>query len=116
MDLDLLREYCLSKAGTTEELPFGPDTLVFKEMGKMFGAIGLDEEEPRVNLKCEPERAVLLREEYADIIPGWHMNKVHWNTIYLQRELPISLIKELIDHSYELVVAGLPKKLGEELD
>lgn len=115
MDFDLLREYCLAKAGTTEELPFGPDVLVFKVMGKMFGAIGLEEEEPRVNLKCDPERSVLLREEYPDIIPGWHMNKKHWNTVYLQRELPLSLINELIDHSYELVVASLPKKLKEEL-
>ncbi|MEM8583608.1 MAG: MmcQ/YjbR family DNA-binding protein [Bacteroidota bacterium] len=113
MNYDSLREYCLSKPGTTEGLPFGPDTLVFKVMGKMFAVAGLDEIEPRVNLKCDPERAVELRETYPEgIIPGWHMNKHQWNTVYLERGLNETLLLELIDHSYELVVKGLPRRCG----
>ncbi|MEM6396543.1 MAG: MmcQ/YjbR family DNA-binding protein [Bacteroidota bacterium] len=117
MNYDALREYCLSKPGTTEGLPFGPDTLVFKVMGKMFAVAGLNEEEPRVNLKCDPERAIELRETYPEgIIPGWHANKKHWNTVYLERGLNESLLLELVDHSYDLVVQGLPKKIREELE
>jgi len=116
MQLDELREYCLAKPGTTEELPFGPDTLVFKVMGKMFGAASLDEPEPRVNLKCAPHKAIEYREKYPEaIIPGWHMNKVHWNTVYLDRGLELRLLEHLINHSYELVVSKLTKKAKEEL-
>jgi predicted DNA-binding protein (MmcQ/YjbR family) len=116
MGIDVLREYCLAKAGTTEGLPFGPTTLVFKVMGKMFALSSLDEPEGRVNLKCDPERSVELRERYEGIIPGWHMNKVHWNTVYLELDVEPELIRELVDHSYETVVSKLPKKLREELE
>ena len=112
MTLDDLLLYCLAKPAVEETLPFGPDTLVFKVAGKMFALTGLDEADLRVNLKCDPERAVQLRERYADIKPGWHMNKKHWNTLYLENsELSDTLVQELIDHSYALVVASLTKKV-----
>jgi len=112
MTLDELREYCLAKAATEETLPFGPDTLVFKVAGKMFALTGLDEEDLRVNLKCEPEYAVELRERHEEIKPGWHMNKKHWNTVYIEDgALRDSFIRELIDHSYDLVVKSLTKKV-----
>ncbi len=102
--------------GVEETLPFGPDTLVFKVGGKMFALTGLDETEFSVNLKCDPERAIELREEYPDeIIPGYHMNKKHWNTVFFERGLPEKLLINLIDQSYKLVVAGLPVKLKELL-
>ena len=109
--------YCLAKPGVEETLPFGPDTLVMKVAGKMFALTGLDEADFRLNLKCDPIRAVELREQYPDlIIPGWHMSKKHWNTVYVENgELSDSLVRELIDHSYDLVVAGLPKKAREAL-
>ncbi|HKK74856.1 MAG TPA: MmcQ/YjbR family DNA-binding protein [Saprospiraceae bacterium] len=116
MDFEQLRLYCLSKKGVTEHFPFDEVTLVFKVMGKMFALTGLDETECKVNLKCDPERAVQLREEYPDIIPGWHMSKKHWNTVHCERELDMSLLEELVDHSYELVVAGLRKKDRETLE
>lgn len=116
MNIEAFREYCLSKKGVSEELPFGPDTLVFKVMGKMFALFGLERHPPQVNLKCEPDRAISLREEFdGTIIPGYHMSKVHWNTLMLE-ELPPKLIIELIDHSYTLVVAKLTKKLRSELE
>jgi len=116
MNIEEFRHYCLSKKGVTEDLPFGPDTLVFKVMGKMFALTGLERLPPQVNLKCDPERAISLREEYdGEIIPGYHMSKVHWNTLILET-LPPKLIVELIDHSYDLVVAKMPKKLKEEFD
>lgn len=115
MTLDELREYCLAKAAVTEELPFGPDTLVFKVAGKMFALTGLDEADLRVNLKCDPERAVQLRERYEEIKPGWHMNKHHWNTVYIENgNLRDELVYELIDHSYELVRNSLTKKVKAE--
>ncbi|MBC6997227.1 MmcQ/YjbR family DNA-binding protein [Cytophaga sp. FL35] len=116
MNIEAFRDYCLAKKGVTEELPFGPDALVFKVMGKMFALSALDRLPPQVNLKCDPDRAILLREEHdGSIIPGYHMNKVHWNTVMLN-EVPPQLITELIDHSYELVVSKLTKKLKSELD
>ncbi len=117
MDIDVLRDYCLAKKGVTEELPFGPDTLVFKVMGKMFALVGLDEVPLRVNLKCDPEKAVQLREEYPDtILPGYHMNKQHWNTVVLDGSINKTMSFELIDHSYTLVVSSLTKKLQQELN
>ena len=116
MNIEEYRNYCLSLKGVEETLPFGPDTLVYKVMGKMFTATGLDEEVFRINLKCDPERALELRASYDQIIPGWHMNKKHWNTIYCEQGLDEALIYELIDHSYELVVKGLTKKLKVELN
>lgn len=115
MHIEELREYCLSKPGVTEGFPFGADALVFKVMGKMFAVSGLDRIPPQINLKSEPEKAIALREEYdGRILPGWHMNKVHWNTVHIT-ELPAALVIELVDDSYNLVVASLTKKLQAEL-
>ncbi len=113
MDIEQFRSYCLSKPGTSEECPFGPDTLVFKVLGKMFALCSIDDFGD-VNLKCDPEKAVILREEYDQIQPGYHMNKTHWNTVTLDG-LPKALITSLIDHSYDLVVSGLGKKSRESL-
>ncbi|MEZ4810321.1 MAG: MmcQ/YjbR family DNA-binding protein [Allomuricauda sp.] len=115
MNIEELRVYCLAKKGTTEEFPFDSETLVFKVMGKMFALVPLERVPSQCNLKCDPERAIELREEYDGIImPGYHMSKTHWNTLYLEN-LPPNLIRQLVDHSYDLVVAGLTKKLKEEL-
>jgi len=115
MNIEEFRTYCLSKKGVEETFPFDEVTLVFKVMGKMFALTGLKAEEFRVNLKCEPERAMQLREEHPDIIPGWHMSKKHWNTVYFERGLEMDFLVELIDHSYDLVVKGLRKKDRELL-
>ncbi|MFC2133044.1 MmcQ/YjbR family DNA-binding protein [Bacteroidota bacterium] len=115
MNFDTIREYCLKKKGVTEGFPFDEETLVFKVMGKMFALTNLTP--PRIiNLKCDPERAIELREEHENIRPGWHMNKKHWNTLDLEGRLKTTLIKDLIDHSYQLVVEGLPKKEKEKLE
>lgn len=115
MNIEEFRTYCISKKGVTEEFPFDEHTLVFKVMGKMYSLMALERKPPQANLKCDPEKAVLLREEYDGvIIPGYHMSKKHWNTIFLEQLGP-NFIKEQIDHSYELVVNGLTKKLKEEL-
>ena len=109
MDIETFREYCLSKPETTEGLPFGPDTLVFKVANKMFALTGLDSVEFKVNLKCDPDRALELREQYDDVQPGYHMNKQHWNTVHFEGEVPNKLLYELIDHSYLLIVQSLKK-------
>ena len=114
MNIEAFREYCLSKPGVTEEFPFGPDTLVYKVAGKMFTASGVEDFE-RVNLKCDPERAIELREQYEGIIPGYHMSKKHWNTVYMDGSVPPKLVRELIDHSYELVFQSLPKNVQASL-
>lgn len=115
MNIETFREFCLAQKGVTETFPFDANTLVFKVMGKLFALVSLERMPPQCNLKCDPERAVTLRENYEDaIIPGYHMNKKHWNTLFLEH-LPPQLIRELITHSYELVVAHLPKKLREQL-
>jgi predicted DNA-binding protein (MmcQ/YjbR family) len=114
MDIETFRHYCMQLKGVEETLPFGPDTLVYKVMGKAFALTGLDAEEFQVNLKCDPERSIMLREEYpAQIIPGWHMNKKHWNTVYFESGLPKELLLDLINHSYQSVIEGLPKKVRE---
>lgn len=111
MNIEEFRQYCIGKKGITEEFPFDDVTLVFKVMGKMFALAPLERLPPQVNLKCDPEKAITLREEYDGVIlPGYHMSKTHWNTLYLE-QLPLALIKELIDHSYEQVVLKFPKKL-----
>ncbi|TDQ24049.1 MmcQ/YjbR family DNA-binding protein [Tenacibaculum caenipelagi] len=118
MNIEELRNYCISKKGVTEHFPFDEVTLVFKVMGKMFALVGLDrweQGETKINLKCDPERALELRAEYESINPGFHMSKKHWNTITLNHDVSDTLAFELIDHSYELVVQGLTKKLQEEL-
>ena len=115
MNIEDLREYCLNKKGVTEEFPFGEDTLVFKVLGKMFVLSGLEHQPPKINLKCDPERAIVLREEYDGLIyGGYHMSKKHWNTIEIS-SLPSQFIFELIDHSYDLVVAKIPVKLRNTL-
>ena len=115
MNIEVFREYCLSKAGVEESFPFGESTLVFKVMGKMFALTGLDGDQFSVNLKCDPDRAVELREEHPQIRPGYHMNKKHWNTVEFENGLDDSFLIALVDHSYELVVESLPKKVREEL-
>ena len=114
MNVEEFRVYCLAKTGVTEEFPFDETTLVFKVAGKMFALTGLDDPEFKVNLKCDPDRSVVLREEYESIRPGWHMNKRHWNTVHVDDSFPDSLFIELIDHSYDLVVQGLPRKLRDQ--
>jgi predicted DNA-binding protein (MmcQ/YjbR family) len=112
---DESRDYLLSREATTEETPFGPDALVYKVGGKMFAILGLKDDIGQLNLKCDPERAIDLRLEHESILPGYHMNKKHWNTLVLDGTLKPALVRELIDHSYELVVASLPKKTREAL-
>lgn len=109
MNIEELREYCLSKKGTTEGFPFDETTLVFKVLGKMFALTNL-EGDLSVNLKCEPERAVELREHYPAVSPGYHMSKKHWNTVRIDGSIPDSTIKQWIDDSYDIVVSKLPKK------
>jgi predicted DNA-binding protein (MmcQ/YjbR family) len=115
MNIEEFRDYCLAKKGVTEETPFGPDTLVFKVMNKMFALTALDSFD-FINLKCKPERSIELREQYSSIRPGWHMNKKLWNSVHVNDDAKDQLIYELIDHSYNLVVASLSKKLKSELD
>jgi predicted DNA-binding protein (MmcQ/YjbR family) len=118
MNLETFYEYCLSKKGVTEHFPFDEDTLVFKVGGKIFALSSLSNWEkgnPHVNLKCDPERAQELRAEYDAIHPGFHMSKVHWNTIGVNKDVPDILLKELIDHSYELVFKSLTKKIQSEI-
>ena len=115
MNIEELREHCLSLRGTTESFPFDEMTLVLKVQGKMFALIPLDNPETQITLKCDPERAISLREEYSAIVPAWHFNKKHWNAIIIDPSISKSLLYELIQHSYTLVIAGLPAKLREEL-
>ncbi len=115
MNIEELRDYCLSKKGTSEGFPFDETTLVFKVMDKMFALTDI-EDNFGVNLKCDPEKAIELREHYPEVKPGWHMNKKLWNTVDMNGNLSDSLIKEWIDHSYDLIVASLPKKKRDELE
>jgi len=114
MNAEAFRTYCLQKKAVTESFPFDETTLVFKVANKMFALTGLDALEFKVNLKCDPERATDLREEYPCIQPGYHMNKKLWNTIAPQGCIPQKLFFELVDHSYNLVVGSLPKKMKIE--
>jgi predicted DNA-binding protein (MmcQ/YjbR family) len=114
MDILEYREYALSLVGTTECTPFGDDTLVFKVMGKMFTYAGMDDFR-WFNVKCDPDRAMELRERYADVVPGFHANKVHWNTVRTDGNLSDDFLKQQIRHSYDLVVAKLPHAIKEEL-
>jgi len=116
MDIDELRGYCLAKAHTSEGFPFDNDTLVFKVGEKIFALVSLDKNPLSVNLKCDPERAIELREQYEAIIPGYHMNKQHWNTVILDGSIPRSLLLELIDHSYNLIYSSLPRKTRSLLE
>ena len=116
MNIEEIREYCLAKPGVTEGFPFDESTLVFKVMNKIYALVGLERVPPFINLKCDPERAIELREQHKAIQPGWHMNKQQWNSVYFTGSIPSKLLLELIDHSYELVVQGLKKKDREALD
>jgi predicted DNA-binding protein (MmcQ/YjbR family) len=115
MNIEQVREYCLSKKGVTEELPFDEESPVYKVMGKIFLIASLTPPFS-INIKCDPEKAVDLRERYPAVTPGYHMNKLHWNTVEIEGTVRNSLIEEWIDHSYELVVKGLSKSLKEELN
>ena len=109
MDLPDVISHFLSKPGARETTPFGPATLVYKVGGKMFGLTSPDDFPSSINLKCDPDRALALRDQYESITPGYHMNKRHWITLTLDGSVPAMLVRELIDHSYDLVVAALPK-------
>ncbi len=115
MNIEEIRDYCLAKPGAEESMPFGDDAIVFKVGGKMFALLGLGM--MILNLKCDPDRSLLLREEHQAIREGYHMNKRLWNSLYLSETLPPrELIIELINHSYDLVKASLPKKVQETLE
>lgn len=116
MNVETFREYCLIKKGVEETFPFDEVTLVFKVMGKMFALVPLDNDEATANLKADPDWSIELRESHHQIIPGFHMNKKHWNTVSLEDGLDNKLIAKMIDHSYDLVVSKLTKKLKAELE
>ena len=118
MNLETFYEYCLSKKAVTEHFPFDEDTLVFKVGGKMFALSSLkqwEKQEPSVNLKCDPERALELRANYDAINEGYHMSKIHWNTVAINQDVPDAMLKELIDHSYDLIFKSLTKKIQAEI-
>jgi predicted DNA-binding protein (MmcQ/YjbR family) len=115
MNQELLRDYCLSLAGVTEELPFGPDILVFKVMGKVFLLTPLDGVSFTFNVKCDPETAEELRSQYPDVLPGFHMNKKHWNTVRVTGSIPTDVLHSFVRNSYNLVAKSLTKTLKQEL-
>ena len=113
MNIESLRNYCLGKEDVTEEFPFGEDTLVYKVKGKIFAITSLNDSPLSVNLKMRPDLVPDWRERYSEVMPGYHMNKKHWNTVSLTGRLKPSQIREMIDHSYDLVAASLSKKEKE---
>ena len=115
MEFNQLRNYLLSKKGTTEELPFGPDALVFKVLGKIFAIVAYQENPVRISLKCDPEHAEALRAIYSSILPGYHLNKNHWNTVILNQSIPHREIIQMIDESYDLVLKRLKKTDREKI-
>lgn len=115
MNIEEFRDYCIKKKGVTEHFPFDQNTLVFKVMGKMF-ALADVETFDFINLKSEPEKAIELREKYQGIKSGYHMSKIHWNSVYVNTDVSDKLVFELVDDSYKLVVSSLTKKLKEELE
>jgi predicted DNA-binding protein (MmcQ/YjbR family) len=114
MDIEIIRDYCLKKKGVTEGFPFGEGTLVFKVINKLFCLSNL-EPPISINIKCEPEKALELREKYEGVIPGYHMNKKHWNTVEINSDIPGKEVLSWIDDSYNLVVKGLTQKDKNEL-
>ncbi len=119
MNIQSYYDYCLAKKGVTEHFPFDEDTLVFKVGGKMFALSSLkgwEDNTPSINLKCDPEKALELRAEYEGVNPGYHMSKVHWNTVAVNSDVPQKLLLQLIDHSYELIFNSLTKKLQAEIN
>ena len=115
MDLAAFREYCLRRGGATEGTPFGETVLVFKVAGKIFALAALDEIPATVNLKCDPDVALELRDRYEQIQPGYHMNKKHWNTVEISSGVPEAELRKMIDHSYDLIVKSLPKAAKAKL-
>jgi predicted DNA-binding protein (MmcQ/YjbR family) len=115
MNIEELRDYCLSLPGTEEGFPFDEVTLVFKVMGKMFALASLEANPLRVNLKCDPDKALVLREHFASVLPGYHMSKKHWNTVIIDGEVNDSQLREWVEESYNLVAASLPKKIQQQL-
>jgi predicted DNA-binding protein (MmcQ/YjbR family) len=115
VNTETLRDYCIAKPGVTESFPFGGDALVFKVGDKMFALLATESQPTTINLKCDPERAVQLREEYPAVTPGYHMNKTHWNTITIDGSVRKADVQEWIDHSYELVKKSLPKAVQAQL-
>ncbi|GAB3885564.1 MmcQ/YjbR family DNA-binding protein [Spirosoma agri] len=116
MNTETLRNYCLTRTGATESFPFGEETLVFKVGGKIFALMDTESRPTTINLKCDPERAVQLREQFSAVVPGYHMNKTHWNTVTLDGSIRNSDVQDWIDHSYELVRKSLPKAIREQLN
>lgn len=114
MNIEDIRDYCLAKPGVTEGLPFGEDTLVFKVGEKLFLLTSISSGN-QFNVKCDPERAIELRERYSEVQPGYHMNKKHWNTVYTDGSLTRKQLCDMIDHSYELVLKSLPRKIQDEI-
>lgn len=110
MNYEQIREYCISKADVTEGFPFNDTALVFKVGGKMFALLDLSEDSRGISLKCDPELAIELREHHPEVTPAWHFNKIHWNGVDLKGSLSDDQVKEMIDHSYELIRSSLPKK------
>lgn len=115
MNIEEFRDFCIRKPYVTEEFPFGPETLVFKVAGKMFALTGLDSSVFTVNLKCDPDYAEELRENYSEVQPGYHMSKKHWNTVNFEGTLSDDFLIELVELSYRLVVESLTKKQRTEL-
>lgn len=115
MNYEELHKYCMSLKGATEHFPFDEVTLVIKVQDKMFALLPLDNPETQICLKCDPDRAIALREKFSMIVPAYHFNKKHWNSVTMHPEISKNLVYELVNHSYELVVAGLTRKLREEL-
>lgn len=116
MNIERIRDYCLARPGVTEGFPFNDTALVFKVAGKMFALLDLSVDSRGISLKCDPELAIELREQYNEVTPAYHFNKTHWNTVDPTGSVPASKIKEWIDHSYELVVRGLKRTDREALD
>lgn len=115
MDIEAFREYCLAQKGTSEDFPFDEVTLCLRVMGKIFAITGLNSERFTVNLKCDPDYAIELREQYEEIVPGWHMSKTLWNTVDFEGALEEKMLRKLIDHSYDEVVKKLKKSEKEAL-
>jgi predicted DNA-binding protein (MmcQ/YjbR family) len=114
VNIEEIRDHCLSKPGVTEDMPFGEDTLVFRVGGKLFLLTSLSQGD-RFNVKCDPERAIELREQHTEVQPGYHMNKKHWNTVHTNGNLSRRQICDMIDHSYELVLKSLPKNIRDKI-
>ena len=115
MDGHALRAWCLGRPGAVQEFPFGPETAVFKVAGKIFALSALESSPLKVSVKCEPELAEQLRASYPAIVPGYHLNKRHWNTVTLDGSVDDQLVRDLVEDSHDLVVSALPKRLRAEL-